>query len=362
MKNALKKLFSLISALISKLWGYINRTKAAVLACVFSFLLIFGGIYITSIRNITIKNIRWNLSKSISQLNEIGLDISYDNISFNSLFFFPTAEIDNFQIYNLKGNTHASLKLNKIKVYSGILFPSSIQFKSVSGGEFTLNNNKYQLSSDETFLELNTKNSKFDELVIHAENVLLKDFADIKKVAFLLEATNHKNENAAVALPEYKSFFEIKDVKINGLVNYPLTSELKSLYIKSEILGKFPSEQHFLTSLETWLKNGGYIEVPNLVVQWAPLTLVGRGDIHFNEKFSPFIKFNTSSKGLLRLLEDLRKNEFLDSKNVFVANIVLSNKAIKIKPDDKEFTISTPIYYSDKILKIEEMVIKDFSK
>ncbi len=362
MKKIINKIFSCFSDNAKKLTFFLGRSKALILACGFSFILIFSGIYITSIRNIAIKNFRWNLSQTISKLHEIGIDIAYDNIDFNTLFFFPLAEIDNLQIYNIKGNNRVSLQLNKIKISSDLIFPSSLRFNSVKGGKFSFDKEEYILSSDKTFLEITSENKQFEELMLHAENIVLQDFANIKKIAFLVETTSHENTNSNVTLPHYESFFELKDMKINGLVNYPLTSELKLLYMKSEIIGKFTPEQYLMTSLETWLKNGGYLEVPNLVVQWAPLTLVARGNIHFNEKFSPRIKFNTTSKGILRLIDDLRKNEFLDSKNVFVANILLSNKAEKIKPEDTEFTISTPIQYSDKKLSVENLLIKDFSK
>ena len=102
--------------------------------------------------------------------------------------------------------------------------------------------------------------------------------------------------------------------------------------------------------------------MPNLIVQWQPLTLVGRGSINFSEKFSPRIYFNTSSKGILRLINDLHENGFLDSKNVFVANILLSNKAFKLNPEDEELTISTPVSYSDGKIAIENLTIKDFTK
>ena len=107
---------------------------------------------------------------------------------------------------------------------------------------------------------------------------------------------------------------------------------------------------------------GGLIDIPNIILQWEPLTLVGRGDISFSENFSPRIYFNTSSKGLLTLLNDLQKREVLDSSNVFIANIMLKNKAYKINNDDKELTISTPIGYSDNILTIENLPLKDFTK
>ena len=133
-------------------------------------------------------------------------------------------------------------------------------------------------------------------------------------------------------------------------------------YAKTSFIGRFNPEEQFLTAMETWLKEGGFIEVPNLVIQWEPLTLVARGNVNFNEKFAPRIQLNTSSKGLLRLLSDLQKNNFLDSKNVFVANILLTNKAFKLNSEDTELTISTPISYSDGKISIENLTIKDFMK
>jgi hypothetical protein len=45
-----------------------------------------------------------------------------------------------------------------------------------------------------------------------------------------------------------------------------------------------------------------------------------------------------------------------------VANILLTNKAFKLNPEDEEFTISTPISYSDGKISIENLTIKDFTK
>ena len=64
----------------------------------------------------------------------------------------------------------------------------------------------------------------------------------------------------------------------------------------------------------------------------------------------------------MSLIKDLQKNSFLDNKNVFVANILLSNKAFKLNPDDEELTISTPISYSDGKISVENLTIKDFTK
>ncbi len=363
MKQLLKKYLLALASSFGRT-VYTARTKsAAVLACFFSFCLVFGAIYITASRNLAIKQIRSNLAKTTTALNEIGLDLAYDNIEFNSVFLFPLVKIDNLQLYNIKGLNTWSLNFSLVKAYPNIFGSPRIRFEFSNGGKFIFNDFASSMNSEETFLDISGKNNSFQELVFHSENINIKDFAKIQKIAYLIQAVpQNKNLNMAVTLPSFESFFEINNVDINGLIDYPLSSKLKLFYAKTNVIGRLKPEDHLLTSMETWLKEGGFIEVPNLIVQWEPLMLVGRGAINFNENFSPRINFNTSSKGILRLIKDLQENNFLDSKNVFVANILLSNKAFKLNPEDEELTISTPISYTDGKLSIENLTLKDFMK
>ena len=339
----------------------IKKLYKPILASIFSFCIVFCGIYITTSRNLAIKHIKKNISQYTSYLNEMGLDIAYDNIEFNSMMFYPLVKIDNLKIYSVTALNDWAINFNTVKAYPNIVGTKRLRFSSVSGGTFTFNEFTSEMSSEETFLDIILKDSNLDELVLHAENINIKDFAKIDKIAFLLQ--QEKNPDLeSFTTPSYTALFETNDVKINGLIDYPLSSDIKLIYMKSNIMGKINLDDFILTSLENWLQNGGFIDIPNLIVQWEPLTLVGRGNINFNEKLSPRISFNTSSKGILTLLNDLQEREFLDSSDVFVANIMLKNKAYKINPDDEELTVSTPIGYSDKILTIENLPIKDFTK
>ena len=362
MKRLLQKYLLLIAEIASKIITYASKSSISIFACIFSFCIVFGGIYITSSRNLAIKQIRWQMAHLISQLNEIGIDIAYENIEFNSMFFSPLVKINKFQIYNFNNTNNWILSFDNIKAFPNIFGTSKIRFEASSDGVFSFNDYQTSMSTDRTFLDITKQEHGFKEIVFHSQNINFKDLAKIEKISFLLQALSFKKENSSITIPSFESFFEIKNVKINGLIDYPLSSNINLIYAKSSIMGRFTPEEHLLTTLETWLKEGGFIEVPNLIVQWEPLTLVGRGSINFNENFSPRINFNTSSKGILRLLDDLQKNEFLESKNVFVANILLSNKAFKINPEDEELTISTPIGYSDKKITIENLTIKDFTK
>ena len=363
MKKFILQYLGLIWSNISKPFTFIRHRVAAIFACLFSFCIVFGGIYITASRTIAIKQIRSEMVKTIGWLNEIGLDISSDKIEFKSVFFFPLVTIDNFQIHNIKGLTW-TLRFDKINAYPNIFGAKRIRFTSEGGGKFIFNDFLSDISSAQTFLDITAGTSGFENLMFHSEDINIHDFAKIENITYLLESLPQAriDTNSSITLPSFESLFEVNNVEINGLLNYPLSSHLTLLYAKANIIGRVNPDSSLLTTLETWLRDGGFIEIPHLIVQWSPLTLVGRGDINFNEKLSPRINFNTSSKGILRLLQDLQENNFLESKNVFVANILLSNKAYKLNPEDSEMTVSTPISYSDGKISIENLTIKDFNK
>lgn len=361
MKSFFRNFLLGFASFIAKSRAQAKISYKPILACIFAFAIVFGGIYITVSRNIAIKHIKKNITQSVSYLNELGLDIAYDNIEFNSIMFYPLVKINNLKIYSVTSMNDWAVKFQTVKAYPNLLGTKRIRFSSTDGGTFSFNEFTSEMSSDETFLDVITKGGKFDELVLHAENINIKDFAKIEKIAFLIQSQENPDVSSFTT-PAYSAMFETNNIKINGLIDYPLSSNIKLISLKSNLMGKINFDEFVLTSIENWLQQGGFIDVPNLIVQWEPLTLVGRGSINFNENLSPRISFNTSSKGLLTLLNDLQKREFLESSNVFVANIMLKNKAYRLKPEDEELTISTPISYSDKILTIENLTIKDFTK
>lgn len=362
MTQNIKHILLTFASWLGKIWYQLKAQLGAVLAGVFAFALVFGSIYMTVSREMVIKNIRTQLERNIFYLNELGLDIAYDKIEFNALFFFPLVQIDNLRLYNLDGLNNWSVGFNQVKAYPNIFGTSRLRFESLDGGEFTFNDFSSQMSSSQTFLDITTHKNQLQELVFHADDVKIKDFAKIKKIALLLQKAAISPRKKNITAPSFESFFEVNDVDINGLMNYPLSSHLKLLYLKTDLIGQPQYDEYLLTSMESWLKDGGFIEVPSLILQWEPLTLVGRGSVNFNEQFDPRISFNTSSKGLLRLLQDLQDKEYLDKSNVFVANILLSHKAFKLNEDDKELTISTPIGYGDGKITVENLTIKDFTK
>ena len=101
MNQILRKNLLFVSEFAYKGYNIIRNNLRPILACIFSFSIVFGTIYLIASRNIAIKQVRWQMQQTFSKLNELGLDIAYDNIEFNSMFFSPLVKIDNFQIYNI---------------------------------------------------------------------------------------------------------------------------------------------------------------------------------------------------------------------------------------------------------------------
>ena len=332
----------------------------AILSFVFSFVLVFSCLYVTAQSGIMVKKIRKSLPEIITSLNEVGVDLAYDNIKFNPVAFFPLMKIDNPQLYSLDERQYWNLQFDNIKIYTNLLGSPQLQIKFADHGAFSHGNTLYETTSGKTILRIDDLLSQ-PEFLIRSEKFNIKNLALFNNITFWLKPSN-LTEQTAKGLPFYQSLLEINNVTINGMVNYPLSSYIKNISAKADIIGKFSFDDDLLTSAESWVKNGGFMDVPQLIVQWAPLTLVGRGNVHLNGNLQPTINFNTSSKGLLKLIKSLQEISFINSSNVYVANILLSNKAFRLNPEDEELTITTPISYSDGKISIENLVIKDFDK
>lgn len=54
------------------------------------------------------------------------------------------------------------------------------------------------------------------------------------------------------------------------------------------------------------------------------------------------------------------QDNFLERKGVFVAKILLNNKSFKLNPDDKYYTVTTPININSNQILIENIPLKTF--
>ena len=355
-----------IKAVSAKLYSPFGRSgkwlkdnRLGFFSFLFSFVIMITFIDITLSRNAAIRVLKNNISGLTSGLNEVGLDIAYDNISFNNIFIYPLIEIKNLQLYNLRGKNLWKIKFADISGRPGLFNSRRFNFRFDGAVSLAIDRETHDadIRSAKTIIELKKDNS-FKELQIYLKNIQIKDFAKIKNATLAMRRLPDAAASARALIPTLESHLEISDVTLNGLLNYPLTSEIRRIYANFNLMGSLTNGDTLLLAAENWLHDGGFIEIPSVIVSWNPLLLVGRGDITFNEKFSPKLQLQTSSKAMLDLLNDLQEKSFLERKGVFVANILLGAKAYKLHEEDKYLTLTTPITYRDNKLAIENITVK----
>lgn len=339
-------------------WQKLKRNVFGVFAFLFSFTVVITFISITLSRNAAIHSLKSEIAGIIADLNEVDADIAYDKISFNNIFIYPLIKIENLQIYNLKGSSLWKIKFPEISGRPKLFGFGKINLRAGNTAEISIDKDTYQISlgSAKTIIELQ-KNGNIKELQTYLKNIQIKDFAKIKSLTFISRRLNQAMATR-ILTPAFESHLEVKNFKFNGLIDYPLAAEIQRIYAKFNLMGNIGDGDTFLLAAENWLKSGGFIEIPSVFVNWAPLLLVGRGDISFDEKFAPKLQLQTSSKAMLELLNDMQAKSYLDRKGVFVANILLNAKAFKLHNDDKYLTIATPITYRDNKLAVENITIK----
>lgn len=341
---------------------FIGANKLGFFSFLFSFACMFMFIQITVGRNNIIRTLRNNFAKAIVDLNEMGLDIAYDNLEFDNVFIFPLLKIEKLQIYNLKGTSLWNLSVNSISARPKFFRSKSVAFVSDGGAVFRVDGNDYNIKSKSAELELAYgKSMQFSDAELYLKQVDIKDWAKIDEVVWASRKVKERKSVLNSRTPSVESHLEVKSVNLNGLLDYPLTSHIRRMYAQFNLIGDLSGNEPFMVAAEKWLHEGGFINVPTVTVSWDPLLLVGKGDIRFNEKFEPIVQVRTSSKAIINLLNDLKNNKFLDRKGVFVANILLAAKGFKMKDDDEYLTISTPIAYRDNKLTVENITVKTIS-
>ncbi len=335
---------------------------SAIMTFVLSFIIVLSGLYIIAYRGLAVKKIRSSLPVIVSSLNQIGIDIAYDNIKFSPLFFLPMMQVERPQIYALDEINYWKLQFSELKAYVSPFKSDKIVLTFANNGQITFDNETYTTENAAAFIELELVDNQVNQISLQLNDFVVTHFADIKNLTYKLQRSNLSNTSKDVLVTSWNSFFNVSDITINGLVNYPLSSQLKQLSLQANVIGDFQFEDDFLLSMENWVRNNGFIDIPNLVLQWQPLTMVGRGQCKFSKQLAPDLTFNTSSKGLFKLLESLRNLKLVDNKNIYVAKILLNNKAYRLKDNDDELTITTPISYANGKISIDNLVIKDFDK
>lgn len=340
---------------------FIRENMWGLCSFLFSFVVVITFIDATISRNAAIRGIKFGIARLTSELNEVGLDIAYDKISFNNIFIYPLVEVKNLQLYNLKGKNLWQIKISELDGRPGLLDIKKLKLRAGNQAEISINGTTYSthLGSAKSIISLQT-DWRIQEWQTYLQNINIKDIAKIADITFVSRKLNHENA-ARILTPTVESHLDARHIVFNGLINYPLASEMQRIYAKFNLMGALDNGDTLMLAAENWLHSGGFIEIPSVLINWQPLLLVGHGDIKFDENFSPKLQLQTSSKAMINLLEDMQSKSYLERKGVFVANILLGAKAFKLHDEDKYLTVATPITYRDNKLAIENITVKNLT-
>lgn len=343
---------------LNRFVGTLKNNRMAVAAFLTTFVVFLIFYHVMLVRISATRHLKADIAYIQDSLNTFGLDIAYEKISFSSSFTRPLMTADDFRLYSLNGNW--SLTIPRLRLYASIFNNADITLELGNKQELQLNGESYPVRSEEAEIKFDFGDNNDIELVLaEIRNINIKNFAVVQELNLAGRHTpNRTGLNSVAAV--FENHIELKNITLNGLLNYPLTSQISRLYLKTNLMGEFSRLDSFAASMEEWLHRGGFLEIPNMVVNWAPFSMVGKGELNFDETFAPNLHLETSSKALVKFMEDLQDRNFLERKGVFVANILLSNKAFKLNEDDEHLTIVTPIDYRNHKLAVENITVKTF--
>lgn len=310
-------------------------------------------------RRAIINHFKSEMHYVLKSLNNAGWDLAYEKIDFNSVYPFALVNLKNVKIYSLTQNN--AWEINELALNSSFFDAQKISINLGQEQNLTVNGTKHKITfSGYHFSVEIPSQGKPNNLTLQLQNIVISDWADIGEINFAARiiAPQLINERS----PSLRGYLEISQVKLNGLLNYPLGQNIQRIYLNTAVLGQIKGGENFQQALRGWLAKDGHIEIKDFNLNWPPLLMVGKGSLYFNENFKPILQLNTSSKALFELIDDLESKGWLDSKGTFVAKILLSNKAYKADAEDKYLTVTTPIAVRDDALLVEKIVLKNLAE
>ena len=303
-----------------------------------------------------LNQLKREINKIQASLAEVGWDMAYDNAESSTFLLSVPLTFKNFRLYALDGSKE--WKAEEIKIKTG-LFDNGHVMPEISR-EQTLTVNGKVYPAEIPVLDINLyfdKTLGLKEISIEGMGWNIRGLATIDSLR--LASQRMAPLNISELTPFFENHLEIKGAQISEDVDFPLRKRISRIYANANIIGMMKSQPTYTESLSDWLRLGGVVDIRKLIVEWAPLTMVAHGDLYFNEKLEPNLHLNTSSKGLAETLDMLQDN-FLERKGVFVAKILLNNKAFKLNEDDLYDTVTTPININTGQILIENIPLKKF--
>ena len=302
-------------------------------------------------RQSAINTIKEQIIQLENSLLAAGVDIAYDHLSFSNISPWQVVRIKNLQIYSLDSNHFWAWKCDEFDISSDVFDAKKLHLHFSQKQHFQLGEKLWEAELPQVLAEAElSENHQLKSMTLQAENILAPNLFTIENLAF-----NAQRLNSSEAFAE--TFLEVKNLLIADNVSWPLNKKIDYIYLNSNVIGPFESQSIFTESLYNWIEKDGFIKIAKLIVNWKPLVLVGKGDLFFDENLSPTLSINTSSLALTEILDTLNQNGILQDKGVFVAKILLNNKAFKKNLSDAYYTVTTPIKFDKGQVLIENIPV-----
>lgn len=347
--NVFNKLFAPLAAINR----YVLLSFGISFFVCFAFLLmIFGRYYCVS-------NIKTELLRLESSLNDWGWDIAYDDLQFKTWWPMDLLKIKNLKIYRLSEKDPFEWNIPEFAMTPNFFSCGNLRVKLSSAQDVRWNGGAIELNIPKSEFSLRfSKEDGFQELLLDLKDMEIKDWAKISELRFATQRMAPRSLNDRS--PFLENHLLIKDVVFDAQREIPLTDKIEKIYLNANMIGTIKPAESYRESIYEWLAVDGRIDIRSLIISWKPLLLVGRGDLYFDEKLQPKLQLSTSSKALLPVLDLLERHHLIDRKGVFVTKILLANKSFKMSPLDEYSTVVTPISYKDQKLSVENITIQKF--
>ena len=211
---------------------------------------------------------------------------------------------------------------------------------------------------DETLLA-----GKIREYLLNAIPATVEDIqniANIDNIKFALQRSFAKHINNDMTFLE--NYLEIANTQLNPMTFPNLPQKIDEFYINADILGKIDFKNSYFDDIKSWISSSGKIDIKKLILNWKPLVLVSKGTLNIDENFSSDLKLLSTSNGMLETLDIAENAGLFDKKGVFVAKIILGNKATPSSENDGTYTIISPINWSKQGLTLESVPLISYQQ
>lgn len=312
------------------------------------FLLVIFVFWVVLARAYGSKLLRNNLAQIFDALNQKGYDIAYDDIEFSSISPFHIMKIQNFKLYHSDENGNRwEWNVPEVSLNANLLNYKSVSFYFSPAQSVVVNQDKFPFEARELTANAYFKNGALYSFLFNAGNIVFSNGAKIKNMKSAIQQNDDET---------YEIKFDVRHVELIEGKSWNMSNAIEEIYIEMTTNKKFSDTGSFYDSLLTWQKDGGRFDVQRLIVNWLPLVLVGKGKLSFNAQLEPKLSLVTTSKGAELTLDNLGNAQIFDSKNVFVAKILLSTKQKEWDAQgNKEGTFSLPISFSEGQFDIENI-------